>query len=165
MYQRKKMVFLGVVTGVFYLALLYLDCFGKKSTDTNLLRYAVILFFFWETTFSLLGKGNIKLWEDCLWKLRLAVLIADFYFLFTPYAGAGIGCYMMVQFYYKKMGIQYRTKEEKNSIFFEFAMMTLLEVIGILGGDIVLYIFGFVYAWLSVQNIKSICDNINLVLS
>lgn len=155
MYQRKKMFFYGVIIGVFYLALLYLDCFGNKSTDTNVLRYDMILIIFLETTFSLLGKENIKLWENCLWKLRLAVLIADFYFLFTPYAGAGIGSYMMVQYFYKKMRVQCHINEERNSTFFEFTMIVFLVVIGILGGDFALYTFGGIYAWLLVQNVKS----------
>lgn len=109
---------------------------------------------FFETTFSLLEK-NIKLWENYLWKLRLAVLIADYYFLFTPYAGAGIGCYMMVQYYYKKMRVQYHTNKERNSNCFEVIMMGSLAGIGMLGGDFMLYSLGSIYAWLLVQNVKS----------
>ena len=91
--------------------------------ETYQLKYWIIWMLFLETTFSLWGKEYPYLWKNWLWKLRFAVILADFYFLFTPYNAAGIGGYIVVQMIYREglMIQQHKEREYKKNLPLLFA--------------------------------------------
>lgn len=157
MVKGKEYTFFSIIIGVFYISLLYLDCFSKKSMETYQLKYWIIWMFFLETTFSIWGKEYPYLWKNWLWKLRFAVILADFYFLFTPYNAAGIGGYIVVQMIYREglMIQQYKEREyKKNLLIIEFAAIMVLTGIGIFYGNYAIYILGAFYGWILFQNLK-----------
>lgn len=158
MEKRKEYIFFSVIIGIFYISLLYLDCFSKRSAETYQLKYGIIWIFFLETTFSLLEKGYQCLWNNWLWKLRFAVILADFYFLFTPYNASGIGGYLAVQIIYReRITFHHQHKNKKrNLLLIELCTIMLLIGIGIFYGDYVIYVFGAVYGGILFLNLKTV---------
>lgn len=162
MEKKKEHIFFSTIIGFLYISLLYLDCFSKKYLDTYQLKYGIIWILFLETTFSLLGKGYPCVWRNWLWKLRFAVLIADFYFLFTPYNAAGIGGYLVVQLiYWERLTFcQHREKDKKNKLLvIEFVILILLTGIGIFFGNYIIYILGLVYGFVLFYNLKTVWED------
>lgn len=157
MNKERQINLFSTIVVVYYVALLYLDCFAGRYTQTNQLKYGIIGMLFLETTFSLLGKGSQYLWEQWIWMIRLAVMIADFFFLFTPYNAAGIGCYLVVQIFYREKirGIR-KGKGEKTLWVHILSVTILLGGAGIYFGDKLLYLFGSLYAILLLGNLKII---------
>lgn len=161
MTKKKEYIFFSAIIGFFYISLLYLDCFSKKYLDTYQLKYGIIWIFFLETTFSLLGKGVLCVWRNWLWKLRFAVLIADFYFLFTPYNAAGIGGYLVVQLiYWERLTFrQNRGKKKKRSlVILELVILMFLTGIGIFFENYVIYILGLIYGLVLFYNLKTVWE-------
>lgn len=159
MTKKKEYIFFSAIIGFFYVSLLYLDCFSKKYFDTYQLKYWIIGILFLNTTFSLLGKGLLCVWRNWLWKLRFAVLVADFYFLFTPYNAAGIGGYLVVQLIYweKLTFMQHReNKLKRNFWVIEFVILILLTGIGVFFKKYVMYILGSIYGFVLFYNLKTV---------
>lgn len=156
MTKNKTYTFFSIIIGVFYISLLYLDCFSNRNIETYQLKYGIMWLLFLETTFSLSSKGD--LWNNWLWKLRLAVIVADYFFLFTPYNGAGIGGYLVVQMIYQeKLREQIQNGEIRRHWFlYEFAMILILTGIGIIGDIFSVYIFGIIYAFVIFRNLKMV---------
>lgn len=159
MAKKREYIFFSAIIGFFYISLLYLDCFSKNYLDTYQLKYGIIWMFFLETTFSLLGKGFLHVWENWLWKLRFAVLVADFYFLFTPYNAAGIGGYLVVQLiYWERLTFrQHREKNQKRKLLIiELVILILLTGIGIFFENYIIYILGLIYGLVLFYNLKTV---------
>lgn len=156
MVKRKEYIFFSMIIGTLYISLLYLEFFSKNATDTYKLKYGIIWILFLETTFSLFRKGKQEVWQNWLWKLRFTVLIADFFFLFTPYNASGIGGYIVVQMIYSEKIIFYQDKKNRLLLAIEFAALVLLTGIGMFLDKYFIYVFGAVYGGVLFCNLKTV---------